>query len=396
MKKVITGLVLLISLSTLALTGEIITFKSLTELASNDLGKNIYLDKDIPKYTVEFNLVDHQKKGEVYEFYKIVLFDNDMILQYNKKGDFYFIKEKKKKPLEAPEPVPVHETLKLHYYTYKIKNITNEDVVASMSIFPNVKYKYLKQSDMIAYSATRSDHSQVKKILRRSDNKVLHKTIKISLFSVNKTNLKSLGASINSFGYGINTKLFTDIVNSFKDSSSDSFSVVSTGFDIDWMFNALKGHSVIDIFQSPTMLLTNGVNSSVTSVVNIPYLKTTSTVDSTTNSVTEQYEYKDIGLQIKVNPKIKDNWVYIELDLISDELISLDDDKPITQKITYKNSVRITKGKPILLTGIKKTSQKFTRDGVPYLEDLPGIGVLFKGESSETKEQNINILIEVL
>ncbi|MDQ7046761.1 MAG: hypothetical protein Q9M39_03755, partial [Sulfurovum sp.] len=209
-------------------------------------------------------------------------------------------------------------------------------------------------------------------------------------------NIEKLGASISSFGYGLNTKIFNDIIDSFRNGSTSSYDIFSTGFDIDFMFHALKGHSVIDIFQSPTMLLTNGVESVVTSVVNVPYLKTTSTVDSNTNSTIEQYDYKDIGLQIKVMPKIKKGLVYIDLNLVSDELITIEDDKPITQKITYTNSVRIKKGKPILLTGIKKTSQSFSKDGIPLLSDLPLLGALFRGTSTTTEEQNINILIEVL
>ena len=323
MKKVIKALALLISFTTVVFSSELMSFKKLTELASKDLGKNIYLDKDLPKYSVEFNLVDHQKKGEVYEFYKIVLFENDMILQYNRRGDFYFIKEKKPtvEPLVAPEPMPVHETLKLHYYTYKIKHITNEDVVDSMAIFPNVKYKYLKQSDMIAYSATRRDHESVKRILRRSDNEVLHKTIKITLFAINKKNLLAFGSSINAFEYNFDGS-FDGIISAFRSGNASVFEL-KDNFAIGFTLHALQGHSLADIFQSPTMRLTNGVESSVTSVMNVPYLQTTAMVDSTTNSVTEQYEYKDIGLQIKVMPKIKDDWIYLNLNLISEELLSL-------------------------------------------------------------------------
>ena len=116
-------LALLISAFSTFSFADLISFKELTKLASNDLNKNIYLDKDLPKYSVDFNIVDFQKKGEVYEFFKIVLFENNLELQYNKRGDFYFIKDGEKmsvKPV-AVEPVPIHETLKLHYYTYKIK-----------------------------------------------------------------------------------------------------------------------------------------------------------------------------------------------------------------------------------------------------------------------------------
>jgi hypothetical protein len=81
MRKIQKVLVLLTSL-TLVNANEI-TFKELTALASQDIKSNIYLDKDIVDYKLDFNIVDNQKAGEVYEFYKIVLFDHNLQLSYN-------------------------------------------------------------------------------------------------------------------------------------------------------------------------------------------------------------------------------------------------------------------------------------------------------------------------
>lgn len=395
MKKTIKVLLFLISIVSIVNADfKLMSFKELTRLASEDLKKNIYLDKDLPKYSVEINLAKHQKIGEVYEFYKVVLFENDLLLQYNKRGDFYFVKLKEKEPIEAIAPVPIHPLSKIHYYTYKIKNITNEDVVDAMTIFSNIKYKYLKQSDMIAYSSTRSDHLQIRKILKRSDNKVLSRTIKITMFSVNKNNLKSIGSQISMFNFEFDSTL-SNVLDSLQKGSSDNYSL-STNANISFTLSALQEHKMIDIFQEPTILLTNGIETSVNSVINVPYLKTTSSVDATNTSVTEAYDYKDIGLQIKINPKIKKDWVYLNLNLISDELISLDDNKPITQKVSYKSTIKVRRGKPILLTGIKKTSHHYEKSGVPFLADLPYIGHLFKYSSKKNEEQNINILIEIV
>jgi len=393
MKKV---LYLIISL-TMFMSADTISFKELTALASADLHKNIYLDQDIKNYSVDINLADNQKDGQIYEFYKIVLFGHDLLLQYNRRGDFYYVKEQanKKEELKVLEAKPLLAPVdRLHYYTYKIKNTTNEDVVNAMSIFPNVRFKYLEQTDTIAYSANRSDHLQVQKILRRADYKVSTKTIRLTMFAVNRKNLSDIGSKISDFSFNFNSGLgyLLDSLNSGSNTSHE----LSGSANFSFILSALEKRNIINIMQKPTILLSNGKQSAVNSVVNVPYLKTSSTVDSNTNSVTEQYDYKDIGLQIRIKPKIKDNWVYLELNLISDELISLDDDKPITQKISYKNTVTIFNGKPVLLTGIRKTSQTFEKSGVPFLSDLPYLGNLFKFKSKSFEDQNINILIEIV
>jgi len=393
--KIIRKIVLLVSLINVLFSNDI-SFKELTTLASQDLNKSIFLDKDIPKYNVEFNQIDYQIPGQIYEFYKIVLSDNNLSLQYNKAGDFYFIKnvEIKQKPQYLPPVLLPSKNDRLNYYVYKINNITNEDVVEAMSIFEGIKYKYLKQSDMIAYSATKRMHKHIHSVLVSTDRTIVHKVIKLTMFSVNKDRLRSIGSQISAFNFTFDSKI-GNMLESLSNSVDDSITFNSSA-NINFTLSAMQSHKVIDIYQKPTIRITNGIESVVTSVLNIPYLKTSSRIDANTQQVTEEYDYKDVGLQIKVLPKIKNNLVFIDLDLISDELISLDDNKPITQKITYKSSFKVTEGKPILLTGIKKTSQHLERSGVPILEDIPILGTLFRFKEKKTEERNINILIELI
>jgi len=368
---------------------EVLTFSQLTELASHDIGKNIFLDKSIPEYKVEINLVDHAKEGQMFQFYKVVLFDHNLTLKYDIMGEFYSIKSKSKQPTP---PALIHKDLKLHYYSYKIKNITNTDIIDAMSIFPNIKYKYLKQSDMIVYSATRIQHAKIKKILLATDNNVKSSTIKITLFTFHKSKVKEYGSSLEvfKFGSGVDT-----IFKALTTGASASFSVEGN-YLLDFSLKALEAHGLVDVYQEPTMLLTNGIETVIDSVVNVAYKSSTITTQDDKGVARDQLSYRDIGLRINVLPKIKNDFVYLNLNLISEELLSLENDKPFTQKITYKNSVKLKKGKPILLTGIKKVSKHYERDGVVLLSDIPLIGNLFKKESKHQEEQNMNILIEVL
>ena len=394
-------LLLLISLVTNLISNEI-SFKELTKLASQDLGTNIYLDKDVEDYKVYFNIVEHQSRGEIYEFYKIVLFDNNLFLQYNKKGKFYFIKKKNTiiEPIILDElPLPAQIDRK-HYYSYTIKYITNEDVVKVMDIFTDVngqaiKYTYLPQSDMIAYACTSRIHGDIKRMLSKSDNSVLSKTIKITLFTTNKTKILNFGSNITAFNYSFSSTM-DGVLSSLKSGNSQRFNIkdsASLGFTL----FALQGHGLADIKQEPIMYLTNGKKSQVDYVKNISYKVSSITRKDNTETTTDQLQYRDIGFKLSVLPKIKANWVYLDLDLVSEELLTADDNQlPVTQKISYKNSVKVYKGKPILLTGLKKTSKKIERGGVPVLKDLPIIGQLFKSKKEQSDIQNINLLIEVL
>jgi type II secretory pathway component GspD/PulD (secretin) len=389
MRRTIKALVLLISIN--VVHANEISFKELTKLASTDIGININLDKDIEDYSVEFNIVNNQAKGEVFAFFQNVLFDYDLYLKFNKNPKFYTVESRvPTRKMLPPSPMPDYVD-KIHYYTYKIKHITNKDIVDVLKIF-EIKSVYLKQSDIIAYSCTKEIHQQVNRLLRNADNKTKQVMVKISIFNVNKQKLKQFGTRFDSFGISFSS----NITKSLLGNTSDIFNSIA-GFEIDAYFTALESRGVTTIEQSPTILLKNGIEANVNAVSNVRYITGTASVDNNNNnSVVQNYEYRDVGLKIKLLPKIKSNWVYLDMDLTSEEFISYEVDNPIVGKISYKNSFKITKGKPLLLTGINKSIIKKVDNGIPFLKDLPFIGEAFKGEENSRDEQNINILIEVL
>ena len=384
MKKIKVVLLLLSNL----LFAQTITFQQFTEMVSQDVKRNIFLDKDIKNYKMDLFIPDHLKSGELYEMYKNVLFEHDLKLQFNKRGKFYFVSRLLDKPKY------INPDKELHYYSYKIKNITNEDVLAVMKIFPTVHFSYLKQSDIIAYSCTKSVHQQVKQLLKKADNKVRSKTIKITIFTVNKDKVLSYGSKISKFGLEAGYSA-DNFVSSLISSSIKSFDLVDRASFFFTLY-ALQSHGYAKIQQAPTMLITNGKKTMVNSVLNIPYKVSTVTQKENTTTTRDQIKYRDVGLVVSVNPKIKNDSVFLDLRLISEELLSTKDDKPLTQKITYQNFVTVTKNHPVLLTGIKKVSQTIEKGGVPVLSDLPLVGGLFKNQTNKNNELSINIMIELV
>ena len=392
-KKTLKVLALLISFT--LLNANEITFKQLTTLASSDLNASIYLDKDIKDYVVDFNVIDHQNRGEIYSFFTTVLFDHDMYLKYNPQLKYYTVRNRTKEREILPAlPVP-SDIDKLHYYSYQIKNITNKDVVKTMSIFPKSQYVYLEQSDIISYSCTKEQHSQIKRMLENADNKAKESLIKITLFATKKDKIKSFGSNINAFTFDFGMKTSSFLDNLLTEQSPNQ-TTISNNANFGFTLFALQGHGLVEIYQEPTIRISNGKKAIVKSGLNIGYLESTVTYKENTQTTNQNIKYRDVGIEIQVMPKIKDDWVHLDLNLVSEELLSLEDNIPLTQKISYKSSVTVKRGKAVLLTGIKKTSMKFEQDGVPLLSSVPLIGELFKKQTRKQDESNINILIEVL
>ncbi len=386
MKRII--IVLVVSLSSL-FGSEVVDFDQLVEMASKDVDTNIYLDNSLKdSYEVQLNLSKNPKEGEIFAYFTDILDENNLTLRYNQKFRFYTVvnKKKKREPQFFPEVDP---KTKIHFYTYKIKNVTNKDVASALSVMPGIVYKYLPQSDMIAYSATQEQHRFVLESLRNTDNKSLQRSIKITIFATTKGKVKEAGTYIEKAGISFDTSVFFGNV-------SDISSAINNIAQFKANMKFMEDNDYIEIFQAPTMLLTNGIEAKFNSVKTVPYLETTSTISDAKTSSTESYNYKDVGLQINVLPKIKKDKIFIDLNLTSEEVLDLNDNRPITQKLTYTNSVVVTKRSPVLLTGFKKTIKSTAGSKIPLLGDIPLFGLLFNFERKKKETVVINILIEVV
>ena len=240
MKKVILkALALLISVSAV-LASESISFKQLAHLASRDLNQTIYLDKDIKDYEVEFNIVDYQKRGEIYSFFSTVLFDHDMYLKFNPSLKYYTV-EKRKVDRKILPPSPMLSAVDvMHYYSYHIKNITNKDVVKTMSIFPKSHYVYLEQSDIISYACTESQHKQIERMLHSADNKSKESLIKITLFSTNKSRLKSFGSNVRKLSFSLDANI-NSLYDTLLNTQAPSQTKISKDANFAFTLFALQG-----------------------------------------------------------------------------------------------------------------------------------------------------------
>lgn len=72
-------------------------------------------------------------------------------------------------------------------------------------------------------------------------------------------------------------------------------------------------------------------------------LKATSSVENTTISQSSSYEYKDVGLQVKLKPLIIDEFVHFDLHLIVEDLLDNKNLTPTTSKKELKSSYTLKK-----------------------------------------------------
>ena len=155
----------------------------------------------------------------------------------------------------------------------------------------------------------------------------------------------------------------------------------------------LNKFDAINVLSMPRLLCTDNLESSLQVGQVIPQLMGSLTNQTNTNSVTNSYEYKDVGLILTVTPHIRSgNLVALEIEQRIEELqTTTNNATPITSKREVKTSVLVANGQTVIIGGLIKEAEKELKNRVPFFSYIPLIGNLFK--STEKQREKVDLMI---
>lgn len=155
----------------------------------------------------------------------------------------------------------------------------------------------------------------------------------------------------------------------------------------------LNRFDAINVLSMPRLLCTDNLESSLQVGQVIPQLTGSLTNQSNTNSVTNSYEYKDVGLILTVTPHIRSgNLVALEIEQRIEELqTTTNNATPITSKREVKTSVLVANGQTVVIGGLIREAEKELKNRVPFFSYIPLVGNLFK--STEKQREKVDLMI---
>ncbi len=189
---------------------------------------------------------------------------------------------------------------------------------------------------------------------------------------------------------------FSDIS---KTETEDDDGNITTTYETQGLMYAyvrlLNKYNAINVLSMPRLLCTDNKESTLMVGENIPQLRA-STADSTNpGSVANSYEYKDVGLVLKVTPRVRgDNLVALDIEQrVEDVLTAMTSSTPVTSKREIKTSVLVRDGQTVILGGIIKEAEKSLKNRVPGLSYIPLIGNLFTSTSKQREKVDLMIFL---
>ncbi len=248
----------------------------------------------------------------------------------------------------------------------------------------------------------------IKKIIDELDKEKYQVYVQANIIEINKSDVENLGVKYGFDGavIGSNGGLYALSAN-FGGTNFGIDNVLSTidaknisaGFALNIAIDFLQSKGAARSISNPSILCVNNKESSiyVGKTISIVSGSVAANTGGTATGVTNTYKREDVGLTLKIKPRVSSNEkVTLEVETILESV--LDDGsnnatgQPVTSKQTVKTQAILRHGENIIIGGLVKSYERKTKSKVPLLGDIPLIGEwLFS--STETTVENDNLVV---
>ena len=157
------------------------------------------------------------------------------------------------------------------------------------------------------------------------------------------------------------------------------------------MVDLLESKGYLKILMHPTLEVVNGKTAKVSASQRVPLQMITKTVPGSggVTVILTETEYVDVVDSLEITPHVfADGYIGLETKILLGSKLTPEGVKqlPIVTKKEIENEEnRIRQGESLVIGGIRKTEKRDVVRGVPFLKDIPIIGVLFSGKDFEER-----------
>jgi type IV pilus assembly protein PilQ len=173
---------------------------------------------------------------------------------------------------------------------------------------------------------------------------------------------------------------------------SFALAVLDSDYIVDLELTALQTEGRGEIVSTPRIITANQKEARIEQGVEIPFQESASSGATTT-------QFKKAVLSLTVTPQITpDDKIIMDLVVNKDSVGQLTPSAtgglvPSIDTRSVETQVLVSDGQTVVLGGIYETERRETINKVPFLGDIPGLGVLFRSTSNTTNKAELLIFV---
>ena len=260
-----------------------------------------------------------------------------------------------------------------------------------------------EEMNSLIVSARGEDIEMIRQMVDMLDQERPQVYIMAKIVEISESKTKSLGIKYGIEGGKITSNaLYTlalnlggnplvgSTINSYLTAPEDIKEGVALGAFIDF----LSSEGAAEVLSEPSLLCINNKESSI-------YVGRTESVlvsavqgSSTTSLARNTYKRQDIGLTLKIKPRISaGHKVTIKTSLIQEDVVGGQPGLPTTTKRQIETTTIVNNGESVILGGLIKAKYDDKVIKVPFLGDIPIAGALFRDKKRIRDKVNLVVIL---
>jgi general secretion pathway protein D len=259
------------------------------------------------------------------------------------------------------------------------------------------------KNNALIIEATPHDYEIVKHTLAQLDILPRQVLIDAKIYEVDLTGALSFGVSAFLQNNGTSTSPIATL-GTFGQAGSaltaQTFALIGATRTLQLFLTADENRSRVRTLSAPSILVTDNSSAriQVGASVPIPIGSALTPIQSSGNSIFAQtIQYQDTGIILTVTPHINSSGIVL-LNITQEVSSAIPNTTsqivaPVINKNEFQTSVILSDGEPLALGGIITTSVTFTRDRIPILGDIPGLGALFGSTNKQTSRTELVLML---
>ena len=270
---------------------------------------------------------------------------------------------------------------------------------AGESFVPNVRITPdIVNNSILVYASQETQHI-VEQTLRQIDRPPMQVAIDATVAEVTLNDALTYGVQyfLNSHNVGL--------ISTISSTATNTLSGVFPGFNLllgqtasmpNVVINALHNVTNVKVLSNPSLVVLNNQTATLQVGNQVPISTGTATVLTANNTVVSTIDYRNTGIILRVVPRISGNGnVIIDVEQETSEVsqASAGSLTPTISDRSVKSSISVASGQTVLLAGLISDETDRTRQGIPVLDKIPGIGDLFSQQTGTKVRTELIIFI---
>lgn len=155
------------------------------------------------------------------------------------------------------------------------------------------------------------------------------------------------------------------------------------------LVDILESQGYLKILMNPSLEIVNGKTAKISQSQKVPLQRAYLSSGAVAQWVESKMEYEDVVDSLQITPHVfAQNYIGLETTIVLGSKLTPEGVKQlpiITKKQIDNKENRIRQGESLVIGGMRKSEKRDVIRGVPFLKDIPIIGILFSGRDFEER-----------